>query len=157
MPNSPIGFLHLGLALVALLMGLAVVFTRKGTRSHRRWGWAYVVSMVGLNATALMLYGLLGHFGPFHVAAIFSLITVIIGMVPARRRANRWWLRQHAYWMSGSYTGLWAAAVAETTTRSGRIPFWWMVAASSLAVTIVGVRLTLLFVPRAIEGMKRRS
>jgi uncharacterized membrane protein len=157
MPTHWTGLLHLGLALAALLTGLAVTLTRKGTGLHRRWGWAYVVSMLGLNLTALLIYRLLGHFGPFHVAAIFSLLTVLIGMVPVRRRANRWWLRQHAYWMSGSYIGLWAAAVAETTSRSGVIPFWWMVAASSLAVCVVGVRIALRQVPRAIEGMKRRS
>ena len=96
MPTSWTGSLHLGLALAALLIGLVVTMTRKGSPSHRRWGWAYLASMVGLNATALAIYRLLGHFGPFHVAAILSLLTVLMGMVPVRRRVNRWWLRQHA-------------------------------------------------------------
>jgi uncharacterized membrane protein len=148
------GWLHLSLAMAGLLSGLVVALTTKGTRAHRRWGWAYAISMLGVNLSALVIYRLLGHFGPFHVAALFSLMTVILGMVPVRRRGSRWWLRQHAYWMSGSYVGLWAAAVAETTTRTSVLPFWWMVLACTLAVTALGFWLITTRVPLAIERLK---
>lgn len=151
------GSVHLALALAALLLGLVVTLTQKGTTAHRRWGWAYVASMVGLNVSALLIYRLLGQFGPFHAAALFSLMTVAAGMIPARRRSNRWWLRQHAYWMSGSYIGLWAAAIAETATRTSVLPFWWMVLACTLAVSMAGTWLTLTRVPRAIESLKGRN
>jgi len=148
------GWLHLALALAALLFGLVVSLTAKGTAAHRRWGWAYAASMLGVNLSALVIYRLLGHFGPFHAAALFSLMTVVVGIVPARRRSNRWWLRQHAYWMSGSYVGLWAAAVAETATRTSVLPFWWMVLACTLAVMVGGAWLIATRVPLAIERLK---
>jgi uncharacterized membrane protein len=148
------GLLHFALAIAALMAGLAVTLARKGTALHRRLGWIYVGSMVGVNVTALVIYRLLGHFGPFHAAALFSLFTVLMGVVPARRKPHRWWLRQHAYWMGGSYIGLWAAAVAETATRTTLMPFWWMVVASSALVSLVGLVVLLRGVPRAIRGMK---
>ena len=45
--------------------------------------------MVGLNVTALSIYRLTGVFGPFHWAALFSLATIVAGVVPVRRRPNR--------------------------------------------------------------------
>jgi hypothetical protein len=48
------GLVHALIGVAALLLGLAVVLRRKGTRAHRRIGRAYVVSLVLLNATALM-------------------------------------------------------------------------------------------------------
>jgi uncharacterized membrane protein len=151
-----LGVLHLGVALLALASGLVVCLSRKGTTWHTRWGWTYVIAMVAVNLTALSIYSLLGRFGPFHAAAIFSLLTIVLGVVPALRRANRFWLLRHAYWMAGSYVGLWAAAVAETTTRTDLLPFWWMTALASLAVFVVGISATLRGVPRAIAGLKRR-
>jgi len=150
-----IGTLHLSLALVALASGLVVCLCRKGTTWHKRWGWAYASVMVAVNATALSIYGLLGHFGPFHAAALFSLFTIAMGLVPVLRKANRFWLLRHGYWMSGSYVGLWAAAVAETATRTDLLPFWWMTAIASLAVSAIGITATLRGVPRAIASLKR--
>jgi uncharacterized membrane protein len=63
---------HIILALAAMIAGLLVLRASKRTRWHRRVGWAYVGSMVGLNATALCIYRLNGRFGPFHVAAVLS-------------------------------------------------------------------------------------
>jgi uncharacterized membrane protein len=75
----PLGWTHTAAALAALIAGAAVLLTRKGTRRHRQLGWAYAVSMLLLNVTALLIYRLFGRFGPFHVGALFSLVTVIAG------------------------------------------------------------------------------
>ena len=125
---NALGMLHFIAALAALLLGALVLLTRpKGNRRHRRLGWAYVIAMLTLNVTALMIYRLFGGFGPFHVAALISLATVAMGVPagirarklrhqrnpPARARA----IEYHYYWMTYSYVGLVAAAVAETATR----------------------------------------
>lgn len=124
---TPLGLTHTIAALASLLLGAAVLLIRKGTRRHRQMGWAYVASMLLLNATALLIYRLFGRFGPFHVAAIFSLMTVLAGTVAAlgarrarggsdvleRSRA----LERHYHWMTWSYVGLAAAAVSEIATR----------------------------------------
>src|SRR6476661_2846417 len=80
-----LGWTHTFAAITALVSGAGVLLTRKGTRRHRQLGWIYVVSMLLLNATALMIYRLFGRFGPFHVGAVFSLVTVIMGTLAALR------------------------------------------------------------------------
>lgn len=123
----PLGWTHTAAALAALVAGAAVLLTRKGTRRHRQLGWAYVVSMLLLNATALLIFRLFGRFGPFHAGAIFSLVTVVAGTVAAlgaRRARGRHdgvararALERHYQWMTWSYVGLAAAAVSEVATR----------------------------------------
>jgi hypothetical protein len=95
--------------------------------------------MAALNTTALLIYRLTGHFGPFHLAAIASLATVAAGTWAAvRRQPPDRWLERHYYWMTYSYVGLVAAAVAEVVTRLRFGSFWWVVAAVSVAVMAAG-------------------
>ncbi len=153
-----IGALHVALALVALVSGFIMVVTRKGTLRHRKIGWVYAVSMLGLNATALLIYRLFGGFGPFHVLALVSLLTIIAGLIPAvRRRPRREWLEHHAYWMTWSYVGLASAAVSEVTTRMPASPFWWMVIGSTLVVIAGGRHLINSRVPIALQRICGRS
>lgn len=133
-----LGGFHTICALVALGSGAAVLLRRKGTRSHRRLGWIYVISMLALNGTALMIYRLFGGVGPFHVAAVFSLLTVVAGTVPAYRRRPANWVEHHYAWMTWSYVGLCAAAVSEAATRTPGFRFWWAVMAGTLAVIVAG-------------------
>ena len=134
-----LGQAHFFVALLALTSGAIVVFRRKGTVFHRWCGRTYLASMLILNISALSIYNLWGHFGPFHVAAIISLVTVLMGAVAVWRRspAHNWRIA-HAYWMSWSYVGLWAAAVAETSTRYLNFDFGWTVGIASTAVVLVG-------------------
>jgi uncharacterized membrane protein len=146
-----IGQVHLASAIVALAAGAWTVWRPKGTAAHRRVGWSYAASMLTLNVTALMIYRLTGTFGPFHVAALISLATVIFGIVPAwKRRPAKTWLDRHYFWMTYSYVGLLAATVAETATRipalqafagGPTLTFWTVVVVSSLAVFVVGSRI----------------
>src|SRR5688572_32746545 len=115
-----LGWTHTIAALAALVAGVAVLLTRKGTRRHRQLGWTYVVSMLLLNGTALLIYRLFGRFGPFHVGAVCSLVTVVAGTAAAlgarraRARGNAMEraraLERHYEWMTWSYVGLVAAA-----------------------------------------------
>jgi uncharacterized membrane protein len=119
-----IGLVHLLAAVLALASGLLVLLTRKGKRRHRRLGWTYVGAMAAVNLTALMIYDLFGGFGPFHIAALVSGVTIIAGVIPAvRRRPARGWVEYHAHWMVWSYIGLVAAAVSEISTRFLDLPF----------------------------------
>lgn len=136
-----LGWFHMACALVALGSGAAVLLRRKGTRIHRWTGWVYVGSMLALNATALMIYRLFGGFGPFHAAAILSLVTVLAGIVPAVRRRPANWVEHHYWWMTWSYVGLCAAAVSEVATRMPGFRFWWAVLVGTFAVVGIGARL----------------
>jgi uncharacterized membrane protein len=158
MPVS-FGWTHMIAAVAALVAGAAVLLTRKGTRRHRQLGWVYVVSMLLLNGTALLIYRLFGRFGPFHVGAVFSFVTVVAGTlaaIGARRARGRRdaverarALRRHYQWMTWSYVGLAAAAVSETATRVPALrprpdqvlAFGVTVAVATLLVVMVGARL----------------
>src|SRR6185503_14329416 len=106
--------LHIGAAVSALIFGICVFLTRKGTRLHKQFGYAYFFNMLGLNFSALFIYRLTGHFGPFHGAALASLLTLIAGFVPAYfRLPHGRWLERHYEFMTWSYVGLVAAGVSE--------------------------------------------
>ncbi len=125
---SPIGTVHFIAALGSVALG-AVILAQgpKGGRRHRQLGWVYVTAMFTVNATAFMIYGLFGGFGPFHAAAIISLAGIIAGTLSARsarrarlarmgfRRAHR--VEVHYWWMTFSYVGLIAALASEAITR----------------------------------------
>jgi uncharacterized membrane protein len=151
-----LGLTHTMIGIAALVLGLVVVMGSKGTASHRLWGSFYVVAMVLLNASALAIYDLSGAFNTFHVFAIFSLITVAAGWIPAllRRRGSEWRV-QHAMYMTWSYVGLVAAFAAELVTRlapfrSGRA-FGIAVAGVTLAVVAAGAVLIRRNVPCALR------
>ncbi len=153
---SLLGTIHVGLAVAAMAAGLAVALAPKGTRTHRRLGWTYLVAMLGLNATALMIYRLFGGFGPFHLAALMSLAALAGGMVPARRRRPRGaWIRIHAYFMAWSYVGLLAAAAAEVLSRVPASPFWGMVGVATGIVFLAGNVVVNRYVPPALARFRQ--
>ncbi len=145
-----IGPLHLVSAIAALVAGGWVLLRQKGTRNHRQVGYAYAASMLVLNVTALLIYRLTGSFGPFHVAALASLATLLAGIIPARRRLPAAsWLDRHYFFMAWSYLGLVAAAIAETSTRAVAVyifdggpsrTFWLVVAGTTFLVVLAGGR-----------------
>jgi uncharacterized membrane protein len=138
MRMSALGWFHTACALIALGSGAAVLLRRKGTRIHRRIGWVYVAGMLLMNGTALMIYRLFDGFGPFHAGAIFSLVTVVAGIVPAVRRRPANWVEHHYWWMTWSYVGLCAAAASEVATRVPAFRFWWGVLVGTLVVLGIG-------------------
>lgn len=154
------GLAHAIIGMAALSVGLVVIARAKGSASHRVWGSAYVVAMVLLNASALAMYDLNGRFNTFHLFALLSLATLAAGWIPAlvRRPTGQWYAR-HAMYMAWSYVGLVAAFVSEIATR---IPafhvgaaFGVAVAASTLAVVVVGALLIRKQVPRLVSTLQR--
>ncbi len=154
MPATFIGWGHLALALAAMAVGGAVALEPKGTGRHLWLGRCYGILMLGVNVTAFLLYGLFGRFGPFHVAALFSLATLVAGWVPMRGRRTPLRVGRHAYWMGGSYVGLLAAATAETLGRLPGTPFWPMVIGASIGVSVLGAAVMRARVPAALRRHK---
>jgi uncharacterized membrane protein len=83
-----LGTAHLALAVIAIASGACVLARRKEDLTHRRSGWLLAGSLLGVNVTALFIYDLTGKFGPFHVFAIVSLASVLLGVGHARF----WWM-----------------------------------------------------------------
>lgn len=137
---TAIGWLHVGSALAAMVLGLWMLLRRKGDRLHVRLGYAYVVCMLLVNATAFGLYKLFGTFGPFHVAALISLLTLAAGMrVVLRKPRRKEWLVHHLTYMYWSVIGLYAAFFSELMVR---LPlgatFAWSVGLATGAVIFLG-------------------
>lgn len=134
---NPLGLLHVGAAMSALIVGTLVLIWKKGTRTHRTIGYFYFWSMIITNVSALLIYRLFGTFGPFHYAAIFSFATVIAGIVPVFIKPKGW-LRMHGTFMYFSVVGLYAAFFSEIFTRIPGSSFSLMVIVPSIAVTVIG-------------------
>ncbi len=148
---DPFGLVHALLGVAALILGLAVLLRRKGTRVHRRLGRGYVLAMVLLNVTALMIYDLYGRFGPFHVASIISLATVGAGFVPVYlRRPRDGWIHLHTNFMCWSYVGLVAAFVSEVAVRVPGVGFGYAVIVATAVIVAGGAVLIYRRVPRIL-------
>jgi uncharacterized membrane protein len=101
-----LSLVHFAVGIAALVTGAAVVALRMGTGAHRLIGSVYALCMFGVTGTALVIYNLTGEFGPFHVLALISLITLIFGTTPILlRRPSGGWIDLHAHFMSWSYLG----------------------------------------------------
>ena len=134
---SVLGWFHLLLGVLALIVGAIVMLQPKGTRRHVFFGRLFVAAMLALNVTALMIYNLTGRFGPFHVAAVASLATLVAGFAAVFRR-RQGWLARHTFYMKWSFIGLLAATAAEITSRVPGWDFVWSVTLSVLTVVLTG-------------------
>lgn len=115
------GWVHLLASVVALISGMFVLLSPKGTARHRRIGYFYSVSMVILLATSFFIYRLFGRFGIFHGLAILSSATLLAGLLPMLRGGVQRNIEQHLSFMYWSVAGLYAAFVAEVFVRLPRI------------------------------------
>jgi uncharacterized membrane protein len=151
MIGSSLGAIHLTTAIVALAFGAIVLGAPKGTLLHRTIGTGYVAAMVILNVSSLAIYRLTGHFEPFHALALFSLATVVRGMVPALRRRPGW-LMAHYWSMAWSYLGLLAAACSEIVVRlflrAGILTGTWQLIGGGIAIAILFVVVGMVVLPR---------
>ena len=147
--SGPVGLTHLLASLLGLIFGSIVLAGRKGTRQHKRWGYAYAGAMVVVNGSAFLLYNLFGGFGVFHIAALISFLTLIGGMVPVLRRTpGKHWGRSHFTWMYWSVIGLYAAFVSEAFTRLPESPFFTMVSVATFFVIATGLAAFMRLAPR---------
>jgi uncharacterized membrane protein len=114
------GLIHLISSIIALITGVFVLTTTKGTKTHKQIGYIYVISMIILNITAFMIYRLFGKFGIFHWFAILSFLTLVLGIYPVLVKNFKNYLLVHFNYMYWSVVGLYCAFCAEILTR---IPF----------------------------------
>lgn len=137
--GDSIGLIHLISSCCALLFGTLVLILRKGTKLHVKIGYLYVISMGFLIVTALMIYRLFNAWGIFHYATLFSLLTILLGMVPiwTKKPVNKWKYR-HFSFMYWSVIGLYSAFFSEVLTRIPKVSFFGMVGFATAVVLIIG-------------------
>ena len=103
--RHPLVFFHLVTAFAALLIGAVVMLRRKGTGSHRAWGWAWVLAMGATTVASAFIrdYGMPNIAGitPIHFFTAFVAFNLPRGI---------WYIRQgnvqaHRKTMRGMYIG----------------------------------------------------
>ena len=103
--RHPLIFFHLVTALLALLLGAVMLARRKGTRSHKALGWAWVLLMgsTALASAFIRDYGMpnLAGFTPTHAFTVLTAVTLPRG-IWAIRRGN---VAAHRRSMSNLYVG----------------------------------------------------
>lgn len=144
MISGNIGLIHLLASIVAMITGIVILITKKGTKKHKQIGYVYVTSMLLVNFTAFMIYRLFGGFGIFHFFAIVSFLTLLAGMYPIIRRKGKNYIFKHFNYMYWSVVGLYCAFCAEVLTR---IPFYFHIKTSwKLFSTLTGLSIFLVMV-----------
>ncbi len=134
------GFIHLFSAIASLVAGSFILFMKKGTDKHKLMGYAYVFSMIVMNITAFCIYRLFHRFGPFHVAAIISSVTLLMGFIPALfKKQIPSWIYYHVFGMYYSAVGLYAAFAAEVVVRIPGINFGTGVSVATIVVMAIGI------------------
>ena len=103
--RHPLVFFHLVTAFAALLIGAVVMLRRKGTGSHRAWGWAWVLAMGATTVASAFIrdYGMpnIAGYTPIHFFTVFVAFNLPRGI---------WYIRQgnvqaHRKTMRGMYIG----------------------------------------------------
>ena len=79
--------IHVAAALVALFLGSAILFRRKGTTTHRLAGriWVAALAVTALSSFAISEIEVWGRWSPIHILSIVTLASLAIGVDQARR------------------------------------------------------------------------
>lgn len=100
--------IHVAAATIALISGVIVVASRKGTPAHRIVGSVFAVAMMVAAAVSFAVTGLWpGHYSPIHLLSIVTLTTIPLAIW--RRRVGD--IRGHARVMGLNFAGLIGAGV----------------------------------------------
>ena len=152
------GVIHLISSMCALIAGTLVLIMKKGSKRHKQIGYAYVISMATLLVTSFIIYRLFNGWGIFHYASTFSLIVLLLGMIPiwTKKPTNSWKYR-HFSFMYWSVIGLYAALAAEVLTRVPDTSFFGMVGIATGVITIIGAIFLRINKPKWIKifGIKK--
>ena len=132
---------HVAAAVSALVAGAVVLFSRKGTHTHRVKGRVYVLALVLVNVAALSLHRE-DTFGVFHALAVASLVTIAVGLSPLLLgKRSPQVIATHAYCMTWSYAGLVAAGFGQLGVALGQydVGAWAVPVAIATVLSISGV------------------
>jgi uncharacterized membrane protein len=95
--------LHAFAAMTAFVLGLVQFVRRKGTFSHRTFGWIWVSLMLIVAISSFWIHDMnvWGIWSPIHLLSIFTLINLPIAVWMARHHH----VRAHHGWMIGIFAG----------------------------------------------------
>jgi uncharacterized membrane protein len=94
---------HASSALLAVFLGPFAILRRRRDRLHKISGYVWVVAMLSVAVTSLFIpsfgVAVIGHFGPIHLFAVLTLVSLWQGM----RAIFRGDITGHRAWLSGLY------------------------------------------------------
>jgi uncharacterized membrane protein len=84
---SPVIQIHAFAAIAAFTLGLVQIAAPKGTVPHRTIGWIWVALMLAVATASFFIHGikLWGPWSPIHLLSIFTLVTLPLAVLHARR------------------------------------------------------------------------
>ena len=100
---APVIQLHAFAAMAAFALGAVQLAAPKGTLPHRTVGWIWAALMVVVAASSFWIHDLRiwGPWSPIHLLAIFTLVTLPLAVMHARRHR----VASHRNAMIGIFTG----------------------------------------------------
>lgn len=144
---------HILAAVSALIAGVAVLLSPKGTHTHRAIGTVYVLTLVLVNVAALSLHRE-STFGVFHALAVASLATIAVGLSPLLLgKRSPPVLATHAYCMTWSYAGLVAAGCGQLAVAVGQDLAAWVVPVVIGTVLFISAVIIFGRVPSTLDRM----
>lgn len=101
--------IHLFAVLPAVVIGIAQLAAKKGTRAHKLLGWIWVLSMAVAAISSFWIFGINsgGRFSVIHLLSVFVLFNLACAIWFVRR-GN---VRAHKKFMVGTMLGLIGAGV----------------------------------------------
>ena len=83
---SPAIQFHVYAAILAFIVGALVLWQRKGTRNHKRWGKIWVALMVLTALTSFFIHEIrvMGPFSPIHLISLGTLVSLFFAVQQAR-------------------------------------------------------------------------
>ena len=84
---EPVIQIHAFAAMAAFTLGLMQFAAPKGTLPHRTIGWVWVALMTTIALSSFWIHEIrmIGPFSPIHVLSIFTLVTLPLAVMHARR------------------------------------------------------------------------
>lgn len=97
--------LHAFAAMAAFVLGGVQLVAPKGTLSHRRLGWIWVLLLATVAFSSFAIHGttyrLWRNWSPIHLLSIFTPVMLVVAVVRARQRR----IKAHAIIMISIFTG----------------------------------------------------
>lgn len=95
--------LHAFAAMAAFVLGLVQFAGRKGTFSHRTFGWIWVLLMAVVAGSSFWIHDLKlwGLWSPIHILSVVTLVNLPLAVWMARTHR----VTAHSKWMLGIFAG----------------------------------------------------
>jgi uncharacterized membrane protein len=119
---SPVIQVHAFSAMAAFALGIVQLSAPKGTLPHRTIGWIWVVLLTVIAVSSFWIHELkiFGPFSPIHLLSIFTLVTLPLAVMHARRHR----VQKHRNAMIAIFTGALVIAGLFTFVPGRIITLW---------------------------------